>query len=63
MTHEAVGLNTGKVYMKGSKEDCFRNLNEKYPSSLGFYEGSNREKKLNLRESLYPEPLMVRRKS
>lgn len=49
MTHEAVGLDTKRVYVIGTKSDCFRELHKRYPS-------------VNHNETLYLEPLIIRRK-
>ena len=51
MTYEAIGLITKLPYVTGTKEDCLRELNEKYPYPK------------NESDKIYPEPLkIIRRK-
>lgn len=54
---EIIGVNTGKVYEKGYRSDCFRRLQDKYPSST---DGKNHRNRRNI-NNIYPEPLQVKR--
>lgn len=47
-----VGLVTGKVYVTGSRSDCFRKLQKKYPYKIA-------KEKMVTNDAVYPEPLVV----
>lgn len=48
-----VGEQTGKVYVQGSKAECFRELQKKYPYK------KRGERRPTTNEHVYQEPLLV----
>lgn len=53
---QIVGKETGKVYAKGPIQDCFKKLQEKYPS---YGKSDHNHKKGKIATQLYPELLII----
>lgn len=56
MSYEIVGTITRLPYVKGTKAECFRELNKKFPYSIK--DEDHRHGRVNI-DRLYQEPLMV----
>lgn len=54
--HKLIGIDTGKVYAEGTKQECFRKLQLSNPS---LYESNTRPKRGGAVEQVYPEPLKL----
>lgn len=57
MEYEFVGQKTGKVYARGNKSDCFRQLIKEFPTKTTKYDRSKRTPELI---PIYPEPIIIR---
>lgn len=55
----AIGLETNKVYAKGTRAQCMRELIEKYPYQNKTYRGSE-TKMISKADALFPEPLIIK---
>lgn len=56
MTYTIVGSITKLPYVEGTKAECFRMLNEKYPY---FIKDANHKHGIRATDRVYQEPLMI----